>query len=102
MHYQYFHNNVDGFFSPKGWNFVKNCYPEILSESEIERFGYYSGIVFTADNYIQKHKTIIKGFYECYIKTHTETPNKKDNTTEPTKEPKNESKKENNPPKPKY
>lgn len=48
----------------KGWAFVKEYTPKILSHQIIDKFGYYSGIISEADKFIKKHSQLFSSLAE--------------------------------------
>lgn len=44
-------------FPIEGWVGVKHCYPRGIDKKKLERFGYYSGVVRTADNFMYQRSS---------------------------------------------
>lgn len=81
IHRNYFHINHNEM--DKGWQFVKEKYPLILTHKVISKFGYYSGIVSKVDEMVKKHIEIFQTFDKCeHNPEHLETNTTKNRTRE--------------------
>jgi hypothetical protein len=63
IHLNFFHVLHNG--ANKGWNYVKNNYPLILTHRTVKEFGYYSGIVNKVEQQIHKHPRLFATFDKC-------------------------------------
>ncbi len=63
IHQNYFHVKHAGLQS--GWVFVKNTFPCIITHKEIDKYGYYSGIVSKVDKQVRKYTQLFANFDKC-------------------------------------
>lgn len=63
LHYNYFHvNNIE---MVSGWQFVRNSSPLTLTHKQIEKFGFYSGVVSKVDDLLKKFPELFATFDKC-------------------------------------
>jgi hypothetical protein len=80
IHLNFFHVLHNG--ANKGWNYVKNNYPLILTHRTVKEFGYYSGIVNKVEQQIHKHPRLFATFDKC---EHDLAPEKTETKTDKLK-----------------
>ena len=75
IHANYFHTmHVIG---QPGWNYVRNCYPSVISHKIIKEFAYYSGIVSIVEELVKKHPKLFLNFEKCEHSNQTENDENK-------------------------
>lgn len=79
LHKEYFHTQHEPLMD--GWQYVKLKFPLIITKKEVEKFGYYSGIVSKVDDLVKRHSALFKNFDQCdYSLTENDNNNPEEST----------------------
>lgn len=70
IHLNFFHVRHTGVNC--GWGFVKKQYPVLLTRKEVEKYGYYSGIVNKVEEQVKKCPRLFATFDKCEHEITTE------------------------------
>lgn len=87
LHNLYYHSEAGRPEVAEGWHFWKIHFDPIVSHANIERQGYYAGLMSCVDELSEKHPALFREFHSCKIQPEPiSSPNATQMTTIPAKE----------------